>query len=59
MIRGSEGWWLDTSATSIMNLVILKIITKDGKILMGDHHTKVARIDKVEMKFTSRKRKSF
>ncbi|KAA0059670.1 putative Polyprotein [Cucumis melo var. makuwa] len=60
VIRGFEGWWLDTGASHHVchDLSIFRKYNevKDKKILLGDHHTtKVAGIGKVELKFTSGK----
>ncbi|KAL4026406.1 hypothetical protein IC575_014836 [Cucumis melo] len=60
VIEGSEGWWLDTSASRHVchDLSLFRKYNevKDKNILLGDHHTtKVAGIGEVELKFTSGK----
>ncbi|KAL0534481.1 hypothetical protein IC582_028772 [Cucumis melo] len=60
VIRGSEGWWLDTGASRHVchDLSLFRKYNevKDKNILLGDHHTtKVAGIGEVELKFTSDK----
>ncbi|KAA0067437.1 putative Polyprotein [Cucumis melo var. makuwa] len=57
VIRGSEGWWLDTGASRHVcyDLSLLRKYNevKDKNILLGDHHkTKVVGIGEVELKFT-------
>lgn len=57
MIGGSEGWWLDTSATCHVyhDLSFFKNYneTKGRKLLLRDHHTtKVAEINEEKLKFT-------
>lgn len=60
VISGSEGWWIDISATRHVfhDLSLFKAYneSKDKNILLGDHHSrKVVGIGEVELKFTSKK----
>ena len=60
VIRGTEGWWLDTGASRHVchNLSLFRNYNeiKDKNIFLGDKHTiKVAGVREVELKFTTGK----
>ena len=60
MIGGSDGWWVDTSASRHVcyDCAMIKTYTnvENKKVLLGDSHTTiVAGTGDVELKFTSRK----